>query len=125
MKTRFLTATKEILADRRIFLFALAIITIVIVYILYVAFSLHPSDVQIATHYSAFGETHYYRNKWHYMLSFIGFAVMIGVVHLAILLRFVREGFRPLAIAFAWFSLGLLLMAFIFTHSVLKIAFLA
>lgn len=105
--------------------FLVVISALTILYVLYVVLSLRPTDVQVATHYSAFGDTHYYRNKWQYILSFIGFGLVFASIHIAIILKLLKEDFRPLAIAFAWLSLILLAIAFIFTHSVLSIAFLS
>lgn len=125
MKTRLLASIKPILADRQLLLFCLAIIGLTLLYIGYVVISLRPTDVQVATHYSAFGETHYYRSKWYYMLSFIGFGILVAATHIAIILKLIREDFRPLAIGLAWLTLMILALAFIFTHSVLSIAFLS
>lgn len=125
MKTKLFSAIKPILADREILGFFLAIIALTLVYVLYVILSLRPTDVQVATHYSAFGDTHYYRNKWYYILTFVVFGFVFAAVHIGIILKLIKEEFRPLAIAFAWLSLMLLVVAFIFTHSILSIAFLS
>jgi len=125
MKTRFFTAIKPILADRQILGFLIAIIALSLLYILYVILSLRPTDVQVATHYSAFGDTHYYRNKWYYVLTFVGFGFVFASLHVGIILKLIKEDFRSLAIGFAWLSLMLLIVAFIFTHSILSIAFLS
>lgn len=125
MKTRFLSAIKPVLADRQILGFLLAIAGLSFLYILYVVLSLRPTDVQVATHYSAFGDTHYYRNKWYYILTFVGFGLVFAAAHIGIILKLIKEDFRPLAIGFAWLSLMLLIVAFIFTNSILSIAFLS
>lgn len=125
MKTRFFSAIKPILADRQLLGFLIAIAGFSLLYVLYVVLSLRPTDVQVATHYSAFGDTHYYRNKWYYMFSFVVFGFVFASVHIGIILKLIKEDFRPLAIAFAWLSLMLLIVAFILTHSILSIAFLS
>lgn len=126
MKTRLFSAIKSIFADRQLLSFLVAIVALTVLYIVYIIFSLHPSStgVQVATHYSAFGDTHYYRNKWEYMLSFVGFGLVFASLHIGIILKLIREDFRTLAIAFAWLTLMLLIVALIITHSVLNIAFL-
>lgn len=125
MKTRFFSAIKPILADRQLLGFLIAIAGFSLLYVLYVVLSLRPTDVQVATHYSAFGDTHYYRNKWYYVLTFAVFGLVFAVAHIGIILKLIKEDFRSLAIAFAWLSLMLLIVAFILTHSILSIAFLS
>ena len=106
-------------------LFCVSIIFIALAYMAYVILSLRPTDVQVAMHYSAFGETHYYRNKWYYLLSFVAFGLVVVSLHLAILFKLIREDFRSLAVGFAWLTIILLGLACIFAHSVLSIAFLS
>lgn len=93
-------------------------------YVVYVAFSLSPSDLQLATRYTSFGETHFYREKWWYLLSFIGFGLLFIVAHIGILIKLSVIGMRHLAISFAWLSVLVLLLMFVYTYSVLNIAYL-
>jgi hypothetical protein len=95
-----------------------------IAYVLYVAFSLDPSDLQLATRYTSYGETHFYREKWWYLLSFIGFGLLFVVAHIGILVKLFVIGMRQLAIAFAWLSALVLLLMFVYTYAVLSIAYL-
>src|SRR5665648_490129 len=94
-------------------------------YVLYVAFSLQPVSLQVATHYSAFGETHFYRNKWYYLISFAVFGVMVAVAHISIMVKLISLQMRPLGIAFGWLSILTLIIAAVIAHSVLDIAFLS
>ncbi len=95
-----------------------------IAYIIYVAFNLSPSDLQLATRYTSFGETQFYREKWWYLLSFVGFGLLFIVAHIGMLAKLYVIGLRPLAYAFAWLSLLVLVLMFVYTYSVLGIAYL-
>lgn len=93
-------------------------------FIMYVAFTLHASDLQLATRYTSYGETHFYREKWWYLLSFVGFGVLFLVAHIGMMAKLFVIGLRPLAYAFAWLSVVVLVLMFVYTYSVLSIAYL-
>lgn len=105
-------------------LLAFAILLGGIAYIVYVAFNLSPSDLQLAIRYTSFGETQFYREKWWYLLSFVGFGLLFIVAHIGMLAKLYVIGLRPLARAFAWLSLVVLVLMFVYTYSVLGIAYL-
>jgi hypothetical protein len=115
---------KQIASDRVMLLLVTGLFIGGMAYIVYVAFSLSPSDLQLATRYTSFGETHFYREKWWYLLSFIGFGLLFIVAHIGILIKLCVIGMRPLAISFAWLSVLVLLLMFVYTYAVLSIAYL-
>jgi len=123
MNTRLTATLKNFFADRVILTFTLAIILIGIAYIAFVIFSLRPSGLQVAAHYTAFGETHYYRDKWYYLISFAIFGLIFIVAHVGLLAKLASLSLRPLAVAFGWLSLIMMPLLFIFTQSVLGVAF--
>lgn len=124
MKTNFITSLKLILADRLVTAMLVLFILACAAYCIYVGVSLRPSDLQVAVHYTAFGGTSFYREKWYYLISFIMFGLILGVIHSILIVKLYVQERRQLAILFAWFSFLLLLIAWIITHSVLKVAFL-
>ena len=95
-----------------------------IAYIIYVAFNLSSSDLQLAIRYTSYGETHFYREKWWYLLSFIGFGLLFITAHIGIVAKLYVIGLRPLARGFAWLSLLILVLTFVYTYAVLGIAYL-
>lgn len=93
-------------------------------YVIYVALALEPSDLQVATRYTAFGDTHFYRNKWYYLLSFMAFgAIMIGL-HVSLAIKLYGREQIQLAKAILGMTVFLLIICWIITRSVLQIAFL-
>jgi hypothetical protein len=124
MKSNFITALKLILADRLVTTLLLVFILACAAYCIYVGVSLRPSDLQVAVHYTAFGATGFYREKWYYLLSFIVFGMTLGIIHSILIVKLYVQERRQLAILFTWFSFLLLLIAWVITHSVLKVAFL-
>lgn len=123
MKENIFNAIKIVLADRFITLLIGAMVLVALAYCAYVGLSLRPSDLQVAVHYTAYGETHFYREKWYYLLSFIGLGLVIIVLHSALAIKLYILERRQLAIFFIYASLLVLLIAWILTAAVLRVAF--
>lgn len=94
-------------------------------YVTYVIFSLQPTALQVAVHYSAFGSTHFYREKWYYLISFAVFGVVMAISHIAIMIKLNKLELRPLGLAFGWLTIVTLGIATVLTHSVFGVAFLS
>ncbi|MET0979782.1 MAG: hypothetical protein ABWX90_00835 [Candidatus Saccharimonadales bacterium] len=124
MKSNFITSLKLILSDRLMTVLLVVFVLACLSYCIYVGVSLRPSDLQVAVHYTAFGETSFYREKWYYLLSFIMFGLILAAVHSILIVKLYVQERRQIAILFTWFSFLLLLITWIMTHSVLRIAFL-
>lgn len=104
---------------------SLFIMAVGIAYIIYVSLSLSPTELQVATRYTAFGGTQYYRNKWFYLIGFIVFGLLITVLHIGTMLKLEARGMRPLAVSFGWLSILLMVILFLITFSVLGVAYLS
>lgn len=124
MKSQIITSLKLIVADRLVVTLLSVFILACLAYCLYVGISLRPSDLQVAVHYSAFGETRFYREKWYYLLSFIVFGLVLAVIHTILIVKMYVQERRQMALLFTYASFLLLLIAWILTHSILKVAFL-
>jgi preprotein translocase subunit Sss1 len=124
MKHIIRSSIQQVLADRAMTLLCLGLILGGIGYIVYVAFSLSASDLQLAIRYTSFGETHFYRDKWWYLLSFVGFGLLFIVAHVGMLAKLYVIGLKQLAYAFGCLSLVILVLMFVYTYSVLNIAYL-
>ena len=111
--------------DRTLFVQSLIIAVIGILYLVYIGLSLAPADLQIATRYTSFGSTQYYRNKWYYLLTFVVFGLMIVISHMGLIVKLATREMRPLAVAFGWLSVIVLGLLFFFTFSVLGVAYLS
>lgn len=124
MKTNITTSLKLLFSDRLLATLTILLVFICIAYCIYVGASLRPSDLQVAVHYTAFGGTSFYRNKWYYMISFIGFGVLIAVMHSILTVKLYAQGRRQLALLFVLLSVLLVIITWFITWSVLKVAFL-
>jgi hypothetical protein len=103
----------------------IAIAVLAILYSLYVAFSLSPTELQIAVRYTAYGETHLYRNKWYYLVSFVIVAVLVSVAHSGLMVKLKARGVRPMALALGWLTIIIISVLFIVTQRVLSSAYLS
>jgi hypothetical protein len=124
MKKTIATTIKTILEDRLLTGMIIGLILLSLVYCIYVGVSLRPSDLQVAVHYTAFGQTGFYRQKWYYLINFAVFGLLIATIHTALVVKLHAQGRRQIALLFASISLLLLVIAFFMTHAVLKVAFL-
>jgi len=124
MKNIITTTVKSILADRLLTTMVVVLLLLCVSYCIYVGVSLRPSDLQVAVHYTAFGGTNFYREKWYYLITFIVFGALIGAMHTALIVKLHMQGRRQMAFMFGWLSLLLVVIAFFITHAVLKVAFL-
>ncbi len=121
LKTNFIHSIKELLTNRQ--LTALSILTILLAISLsiYIFVRVQPSDLQLVTHYTAYGVTHLYRDQWFYLYSFVGFALLAAFFHIALSIKlYVTKG-SPLAIIFAWLGIGVLIFAWITAMSIINV----
>lgn len=113
-----------ILSDRLITVLLVVFILLCGLYCTYVTLSIHPIDLQVAVHYTAYGETTFYRNKWYYFSTFIVFGGVLAILHTLITAKLYMQGRRHLALLFLGLSVSVLIVAWFVTRSILRIAFL-
>ena len=120
-KINFIHPIKELLTNRYLTVLSIILVLLSVGLIIYIAATVHPSDLQLVTHYTAFGVTHLYRDQWFYLLSFIGFAVLVAFFHIAIAIKlYVAKG-HPLAIMFAWLGIGIVIFAWVTAISIINV----
>src|SRR5690606_1525916 len=124
MKNSLIANLKNFFSDRTMTTLTVVLFLNGISYIVDVALALESSDLQVATRYTAFGETHFYRSKWYYLLSFVVFGVMLAAVHTALAVKLYNKELRQLAIFLLVFTMLLFVIGWIVAESVLEIAFL-
>lgn len=102
-----------------VFLFeSLALIT-------YVAVMIKATDLQVVVHYTGYGTTNFYRDKWIYLLSFIAFVVFIGLLYIILVYRMLAVKGVQFAMAFTWLGIALIAIAAAMFYRILKIASLS
>ncbi|MFZ1250380.1 MAG: hypothetical protein WAR37_02960 [Candidatus Microsaccharimonas sp.] len=121
LKNSIIHSFKELVTNRYLTVLSTIIVLLSIGFIIYILFSVRPSDLQLVTHYTAFGVTHLYRDQWFYLLSFVGFAVLVAFFHVAVAIKLYITKGHPLAIMFAWFGIGIIIFAWITAISIINV----
>jgi len=112
---------KELITNRYLTVLSAVAIVLAIAFVIYIGFVVRPSELQLVTHYTAYGVTHLYRDQWFYLLSFGGFAVIIALINIGMALKvFLTKG-HPLAIMFAWFGIGIMVFAWLTSFSIINV----
>jgi hypothetical protein len=124
MKATLLTTIKHLLTDRFMTTLIVALLLTGVAYALYVGLTLQPSDLQVATRYTSFGNTHFYRNKWYYLISFAVFGLVVAGMHAAVAVKLYGRGQRQWAVFLTALTLLIFVIAWITARSVLRVAFL-
>jgi len=121
LKTTLIQSVKELVTNRYLTVLSIIIVLLATSLVIYISVKVHPSDLQLVTHYTAFGVTHLYRDQWFYLLSFIGFAILAAFLHIAIAIKLYLTKGHPLAIAFAWLGIGVLIFAWVTAMSIINV----
>ncbi|RYX79539.1 hypothetical protein EON76_02380 [bacterium] len=125
MKSSLTQLTKEIASDRQLVTAIVVVIVTSVIFSIYVAINLHPSELQVVTHYSAFGTTNFYRDKWFYLVGFIIFGIINALVYGALACKLFLHKGRELAVPFAWLGVLVILVATSIVYQILKVAALS
>lgn len=120
-KNNFIHSLKELSTNRYLTTLSIILALLTAAFVVYIALTVRPSDLQLVTHYTAFGVTHLYRDQWFYLLSFIGFAVLVAFLHIALAIKvYITKG-HPLAIMLAWMGIGIIIFAWITAISIINV----
>jgi len=112
---------KELITNRYLTVLAIVTVVLTLAYVTYIFITVRPSELQLVTHYSAYGVTHLYRDQWFYLLSFAGFGVLVAFLHTTLAIKlFITKG-HPLAIMFAWLGIGIIILAWITSFSIINV----
>jgi len=114
-----LIVIKSLLQDRGMFSIYFIMALIAVVNVLYIIITLRPSDLQLVSHYTAFGPTHLYRANWLDQSKTIFISLSILIFHILISQTVLIKISRPLAKFIAWS--GVFILIFVLINSSLII----
>lgn len=121
LKTQLTTAFKELTSNRHLTVLSGVLLLLAIAMIIYIGVNVRPSELQLVTHYTAFGVTHLYRDQWFYLLSFGVFALLVAFFHIALAIKIYITKGHPLALVCVWAGIGILLFAWVTAISIFNI----
>ena len=119
MKKIIKESLKILFADRYLLVLVSLMILLSVGLAIFVGLSIQPSERQLISHYSAFGVTHFYFDQWFYSLTFIAFGLIVAVLHSIISVKLLIIKGHSMAIMFAWFGIGIILMGIITASTIL------
>lgn len=112
---------KRVFTDRLFLALGMALIVTAFVYSLVVGFNIHVSDVTVYTRYTAFGEAHFYKDHWQYLLTFLVFGIVVAFTHLALMVKLHAMDRRQTAIMVGWAGIGILVIACMYAIGVMSL----
>lgn len=121
LKNTITESIKELLTNRYLTVLSIVTVILAIAFVIYIGIMVRPSELQLVTHYTAYGVTHLYRDQWFYLLGFGAFAVISAFLTIAIALKVYLTKGHPLAIMFAWFGIGILVFAWVISFSIINV----
>lgn len=112
---------KRVFTDRP-FLFLMAGVTVTgVIYCLLTGLNIHSSDVTVYSRYTAFGEAHFYKAQWQYLLGFVAFGVVVTLSHLALMVKFHNLDRRQTAILIGFAGIAVLSIAAAYALAVMQL----
>jgi hypothetical protein len=121
MKANLKKSIKTIAHDRYILVPFILLWLIALILAIYVLAVVRPSDLQLVSHYSAFGITHLYTDQWYYLYSFLFFAIICAGAHSMMSSKVLTLGNRSSAIALLWLGIAILAVALITTSAIFNV----
>lgn len=112
---------KELITNRYLTVLTVVTIILTVAYMVYIFIAVRPSELQLVTHYTAYGVTHLYRDQWFYLLSFAAFGLIVALLHLSIAIKLYITKGHPLAIMFAWLGIGIIILAWVTSFSIINV----
>ncbi len=121
LKNTITQSLKELITNRYLTVLSAVLLLLTVAFVIYIAVTVRPSELQLVTHYTAYGVTHLYRDQWFYLLAFAGFAILVAIMHITIALKIFLTKGHPLAIMFAWMGIGIIVFAWLTSFSIINV----
>ncbi len=116
---------KATLHDRPYILLIASIALLALIGVVFIAFSVEPRDIQVATRYVSFGDANYYKGKWYSLYGFAALFAAIAVGHSMLMLKFRALERRDFGMIFGGGTLVILFIGILYAANVIhQIAFI-
>lgn len=112
-------ALRQVLGNRPLVLLIILMTIVGLIYSIAVAINIHPSDVTVYTRYTAFGEAHFYKNHWQYLITFVLFGPLVVIGHIALMVKLFAIERRQTALLVGWVGIAILVVAFVYTMAIM------
>jgi len=109
------------IADRPFFWVSLTVLFVGLITSMVVGFNIHASDVTVYSRYTAFGEAHFYKSHWEYLLLFVLFNAFVAVSHTAVMVKLHSIQRRQTGLLVGWMGIIILIIATVYALSVIQL----
>lgn len=121
MKSEIIKSLLGILKNRTLVLFLVAMLILDIVCSIAVSMQITPSEITVYSRYTAFGQVHFYKYHWQYLLLFSGFFTLVTIIHGALMIKFYLLEKTTTAKAIGWCAFVIMLIAAMYAFGVLSL----
>ena len=121
MKSEIIKSLLGILKNRTLVLFLVAMLILDIVCSIAVSMQITPSEITVYSRYTAFGQVHFYKDHWQYLLLFAGFFTLVTIIHGALMIKFYLLEKTTTAKAIGWCTFVIMLIAAMYAFGVLSL----
>jgi hypothetical protein len=116
---------KTVIQDRPYLFLMIAIAFVALVGSIYVLATVEPRDIQVATQYTSFGETNYYKGRWYSLYGYALLFITIAISHAALMVKFHALERRDFGVLFGAGTIMVLIVGTIYAANVIQqIAFI-
>lgn len=110
--------------DRTLMFFVSAIVLLAAFFVIYTLTQIRPSDIQVVSHYTGLGETHFYKQQWYTLYGLPLFGLFVALANVSLMIKMFLLDRRDFSILIGWLTIVLLIIAFSYASGVLNLAFL-
>lgn len=121
MKKELIKSLLDALKNRTLVFFLVAMLILDVVCSIAVFMQVTPSEITIYSRYTAFGQVHFYKDHWQYLLLFSGFFTLVAVIHGALMIKFYMLEKTTTAKVVGWCAFVIMLIASVYAFGVLSL----
>ena len=121
MNSKVVKSALATLKNRTLVIFLIAMVVLDVICSVIIFSQIAPSEITIYTRYTAFGQIHFYKDHWQYLLLFSGFLTLVAVIHGALMVKFYMIEKITTAKVIGWCAFVIMLVATVYVFGVLSL----
>ena len=110
IKEVIVKSLKSLVEDRYLLILVSTLFLLTIIFAITTSLSIQQSEIQLVSHYSSFGITHFYRDQWFYLISFVLSGIIFAILHIIVAIKLLVVKNRLFAIMFTWLGIGIIVL---------------
>ena len=111
----------RITADRPFFWLCVGLLSAGMLSALIISLNIHTSDVTVYSRYTAFGEAHFYKSHWQYLLLFVLFSITTALAHVVLMTKLYNIERRQTALLLGWIGILIIIVGTVYALSVIQL----